>query len=647
MTKVLIPIKTTGAAKSKKEIKGVGGSLTSLAKSAGLAAGAYMAARGLVNAVGASVTAFAEQQEAEKKLEAVLKSTGHAAGMTADEFKDMASALQQQTKFGDEAIIGAQSLMLTFTKVGKDVMPDAMETVLNMSEAMGTGLKESTIQLGKALNDPVLGISALSRVGVQLSEQQKQQIKDFTAVGDVAAAQQVILGELETQFGGMAKAAGQTFAGSLAQMRNAVGDAGEALGGVLAPALQEGAKFVKKLAEGFTNAITYIQSIDWGGTVSNILNNLSALGKVFIDILGVYWDLIPDLLKDALVFAFEKAKEQFFRLLDLAKMVGKFLWDPLKISAQILVEVMKMRFETMWINIQNIWTTGINGIKELYNGVVTALGGEAIDLTPLIDKDAALANNEQIIGDLQEQLATTDMGQAISGLFRVGEDDITSVQEASDAVSDILTNFWDGIAEKKKEVGDPHGLLTEEEVETENINLQKRSENKDKIETKDEKRESKFTKHYDKMKDTQLKKLLKTEEGQKVSKIRAAIQDSYALAAKAFKSMADIPIVGPHLGMVAAIAAFAYGMTQVAGIKSAATGADFTTSGPELLLVGDNKSGREHVKVTPLGLGGGEKEMGGASIVIHANGNVMTDDFVQDVLIEKIREGLRLGESIN
>ena len=646
MTKVLIPIKTTGAEKSKKQIKGVGGSLTSLAKKAGIAAGAYLAARGLVNAVGASVTAFAEQETAEKKLETVLKSTGHAAGMTAEQLKLMAKSLSEQTKFSDQAIIGAESLMLTFTQIGSDVMPAAMETMLNMSEAMGTNLKEQTIQLGKALNDPIKGVSALADVGVSLSEVQKQQVKDFMAVNDIAGAQKVILDELEVEFGGMAKAAGQTFAGSLAQMNNAITDAGEALGSTLAPALQKGADFVKKLANGFTDAITYIKTIDWGGTVSNILNNLSALGKVFIDILGVYWDLIPDLLKDALSFAFEKAKEQFFRLLDLAKMIGKFLWDPLKISGQIYIELLKRDFESMWITVQNIWTTGINGLKTLYNSLITAIGGNPLDMTPLIDKDAALANNQETIDGLTEQLANTDMGQAISSLFRVGEDDISSVQEASTAVQGILNDFWDGVAVKKKEVGDPHGLLTEEEVETENINLQKRSENQDKIEAKDEKRESKFTKHYDKMKDSQLKKLLKTEDGQKASKIRAAIQDSYALAAKAFKSMADIPVVGPHLGMVAAIAAFAYGMAQVAGIKSAATGADFVTSGPELLMVGDNKSGREHVKVTPLGLGGGDTATGGTSIVINATGNVMTDDFVENELIEKIREGLRLGESL-
>ena len=160
----------------------------------------------------------------------------------------MASALQKQTRFGDEAIMTAQSLMLTFTKVGKDVFPDAIETVMNMSEAMGQDMKQSVIQVGKALNDPILGVTALRRVGVQLSEQQEQQVRDFVAVGDVASAQKVILGELETQFGGVAKAAGSTMAGSLEQMNNAIGDAQQALGRQLAPAIISMATNITTLA---------------------------------------------------------------------------------------------------------------------------------------------------------------------------------------------------------------------------------------------------------------------------------------------------------------------------------------------------------------------------------------------------------------
>ena len=76
-------------------------------------------------------------------------------------------------------------------------------------------LEGATISLGKALNEPIQGITALRRQGVQLSEQQEQQIRDFMAVNDVVAAQRVLLAELETQFGGAAAAARRTFGGAL------------------------------------------------------------------------------------------------------------------------------------------------------------------------------------------------------------------------------------------------------------------------------------------------------------------------------------------------------------------------------------------------------------------------------------------------
>ena len=85
------------------------------------------------------------------------------------------------------------------------------------------------------------------RIGGTL-EQQEQQVRDFVAVGDVASAQKVILGELETQFGGVAKAAGSTMAGSLEQMNNAIGDAQQALGRQLAPAIISMATNITTLA---------------------------------------------------------------------------------------------------------------------------------------------------------------------------------------------------------------------------------------------------------------------------------------------------------------------------------------------------------------------------------------------------------------
>ena len=234
---VRVNIKATGASKASKDLGKVDKGLGRLAKSAGIAAAGFFGARALISGFQSMINVTKQQVLVEAQLNAVLKSTASVAGLTAKELTNMASALQKQTRFGDEAIIKAQSLMLTFTKVGKDVFPDAIETVLNMGEAMGQDLQQSVIQVGKALNDPIQGISALSRVGVQLSEEQEQSIRDFMAVNDVASAQKIILGELETQFGGVAKAAGKTLGGSLDQMSNAVGDAGESLGQVLSPAI--------------------------------------------------------------------------------------------------------------------------------------------------------------------------------------------------------------------------------------------------------------------------------------------------------------------------------------------------------------------------------------------------------------------------
>ena len=203
------------------------------------AAGAAALAVGAVIKIGKElVDAYGVQEQAEARLEAVIKSTGQAAGLTADELTTMASGLQDVTKYGDESIIGAQSLLLTFKDIGEETFPRALESILDISEAMGTGLKESTIQLGKALNDPIQGLTALRRVGIQFTDSQEELIKSLVESGDKAAAQNIILEEMESQFGGVARAAADTATGSFVQLSNSVGDLKEELGHSIADGLQ-------------------------------------------------------------------------------------------------------------------------------------------------------------------------------------------------------------------------------------------------------------------------------------------------------------------------------------------------------------------------------------------------------------------------
>ena len=196
--------------------------------------------------VGALTAAFAKsvqlanaQIAAETQLATVLESTGHAAGLSAQQMKDHASALQSVTTFGDEAIIEMQALLATFTNIGGAQFQGATEAILDVSVAMGQDLKTSAIQVGKALNDPIAGLGALRRVGIQFTDSQEAMIKSMVELGDTAGAQQMILDELGRQFGGQAQAQANTFAGQMQQVSNTIGDLGETIGFALLPVLTD------------------------------------------------------------------------------------------------------------------------------------------------------------------------------------------------------------------------------------------------------------------------------------------------------------------------------------------------------------------------------------------------------------------------
>ncbi len=186
-----------------------------------------------------AVQAAGESQQAVAQLDAVIKSTGGSAGVTSEHAQQLASALQNVTMYGDETVLSAENMLLTFTNIGAagGVFDSATRTALDMSQALGQDVTSSAIQLGKALNDPINGITALTRVGVTFTDAQKAQIEAMVKSGDVAGAQKLILQELQREFGGSAVAAGQTFPGQLAILNNKFDEIKEKIGAALIPAL--------------------------------------------------------------------------------------------------------------------------------------------------------------------------------------------------------------------------------------------------------------------------------------------------------------------------------------------------------------------------------------------------------------------------
>jgi hypothetical protein len=181
---------------------------------------------GLVAGVGFSkiVQATIEAEESTAKLEQVLKSTGGVSGFTSKQLQQVAGQLQRVTAFGDDAVVAMQAVLLTFTNVRGDQFTAATEAVLDLSTALNMDLQSAALLVGKALNDPVKGATALQRSGIQLSESQKELIKTFVETGEVAKAQEIIIRELGTQFGGQARAIRDTFGGALKSVQNAFGD---------------------------------------------------------------------------------------------------------------------------------------------------------------------------------------------------------------------------------------------------------------------------------------------------------------------------------------------------------------------------------------------------------------------------------------
>ena len=228
---------------------------------AGLAANAKFLLGGA--AVGGAAIAFktmydeqSEAQEVSAQLNAVLKSTGGIANVTADDVDKLSNSIAEKAALDDETVASGAALLLTFKNIrneageGNNIFDQTVKTTADVARAFGKEMPQAAIMMGKALNDPVAGISALSRVGIQFSEDQKDTIKSLVEGGDTMKAQKMILRELNDQVGGSAEAYGKTLPGAVDRTRNAFNNLMESLGGKLAPAVSAVADALTSLMEG-------------------------------------------------------------------------------------------------------------------------------------------------------------------------------------------------------------------------------------------------------------------------------------------------------------------------------------------------------------------------------------------------------------
>lgn len=403
--------------------KDMGKNLTDLGSSLTMI-GAPFAALGA-----AAVKSFSDSQKAVAQLEAVIKSTGGAAGVTKEAALDLAASIQKVTAFSDDAVVGGENMLLTFTNIGKDTFPRATKAMVDLSQAMGQDLKSSAIQLGKALNDPTAGITALTRVGVTFTQAQKDQIEAMQKAGDVAGAQAVILAELEKEFGGSAEAAGKTFAGQLEILKNRLDDILESIGEQIIPVLQEFMGWIGKLIDWFNDLSPSVK--EFIVKIGMALASLAAVGPVLMAVgkgVSLFGTLLGALASPlglimaavaAVGLAFET---NFLGIRDLLEPIIKVFeraWSALQ-QGQNPLRVLKTLFYNLLPKpIADALANVINGIRTLIGvignmGNILKQGGIGLAISAIVN---AFMQMFGLVGDEEMSSWAEQLGTTIVNVF--------------------------------------------------------------------------------------------------------------------------------------------------------------------------------------------------------------------------------------
>src|SRR3990172_7107716 len=278
----VVEITITGKDETGGIFDSVGSAIGGLATAAVAAAAALtaLATAGLI----ASVNAAIQSEEAVARLEGILRATSDAAGVTSQELQDLANNLQLTTRYSDETILAGTSLLLTFRNIGEETLPRTIEAMLDMAEIFGS-VDSSAMQLGKALNEPLTMLGSLTRAGVTFSEEQKEMIKGFVEMGDMASAQNIILSEEEAQVGGLAEVMGNTFAGQIEILKNRFDEIKETIGTALIPVLEtlmnRFVEFLPTLEAWGLEFAQFLNSDQMAAFTENVISMIDSLASIF------------------------------------------------------------------------------------------------------------------------------------------------------------------------------------------------------------------------------------------------------------------------------------------------------------------------------------------------------------------------------
>jgi len=194
----------------------------------------------------AAITESEKFERSGFRVQAVLEATGSSAGFTAKEIRGLSKDIARTTLATSQGVEATAAKLLTFRSIQGDVFTEALQLSQDLAETGFGSIEGAAVQLGKALEDPIAGVSALKEVGVSFSPVQKEQIRQFIELNQLAKAQAVILEVLSGQVGDVGVKAAEGLTGSYNKLNFQISEFLQDMGN--AGLVQEMSKVVKNLA---------------------------------------------------------------------------------------------------------------------------------------------------------------------------------------------------------------------------------------------------------------------------------------------------------------------------------------------------------------------------------------------------------------
>lgn len=254
--------------KAQTPFKNFGSTIRTLLPAVGLA--------GMVMFTKQVIAAGEQSQKSDARLQQIATSMGVFGGRISEvttRLKNYADATARQTGVDDDIIKMTQAKLLTFRELAlsADTVGGAFDrataAAVDMAAAGFGDATSNAVQLGKALNDPIKGVTALTRSGITFTAAEKAKIQVLVESGKMLEAQKFVLKAIETQVGGTAKAT----ASATDRMKQAYGQVQEAIGLALLPMLE-------KFANWFTSVSPKIEQF-----FKDLTDPTTEAGKVWGD----------------------------------------------------------------------------------------------------------------------------------------------------------------------------------------------------------------------------------------------------------------------------------------------------------------------------------------------------------------------------